>query len=108
MENDFFALQVRDNYPDSSHPSSSIFVHNQIKGLDQLGVKNLVISPQPYIPNKMIEILRNISFLNKYITSDMKKYHSSPKIGLEYYENIPILRPSFIKFPSNFFYSWRQ
>ena len=69
MENEIFALQVRDNYPDSFHPSSSIFVHNQIKGLDQLGVKNLVISPQPYIPNKIIEILKDTSLLNKFITS---------------------------------------
>ena len=106
MDNEIFALQVRDNYPDSFHPSSSIFVHNQIKALDLLGVKNLVISPQPYIPNKIIEILKNISFTNKYITSGMKKYHSSPKIDVEYYEKIPILRPLFIKFPSQYLFNF--
>ena len=106
MSDNIFAFQVRDNYPDRFHPSSSIFVHNQVKGLEELGLKNLVISPQPYVPSKLFKRMNKIPLISKFITSDMTKHHSISTSGVEEYEGISILRPSFVKFPSQYLFNF--
>ena len=102
MNKEIFAFHVRDNYPDKFHPSTSIFIHNQVKGLQELGLSNLVISPQPYIPKSALIKMSRVPLLKKILTPSMTKYHSESNTAIEYYEGVPVLRPVFFKFPSQY------
>lgn len=84
----FNILVIRDYYPSSNNPSSSIWVHNQVKSISLNGFTPLVVSPTPINPLKKV----------------MKKKFSLydfPENNITNYENIAIIRPAYIKIPNN-------
>jgi len=55
----FNAIAIRDYYPSKEQPTNSLWVYEQVKGLQKYGINSLVVSPSPYIP----KILRNTKIL---------------------------------------------
>ena len=96
MQNEYDVFAIRDYYPSENDPSSSVFVHQQVMGLKKEGIRTLVISPQPYIPpiiKKKIQQSNSYQYLYTY-----------PHINIKQYQGIDIIRPTFIKIPSQYLY----
>ena len=79
-------VAVRDYYPDEKNPGNSIWVYEQVIGLQKNGLNSIVISPTPFIP----------SFIRR-----LKPFRYYPKSNsnIENYKNTDVIRPQYIKYP---------
>ena len=86
----FNAIAIRDYYPSKEQPTNSLWVYEQVKGLQKYGINSLVVSPSPYIP----KILRNT-----------KRFYKYPYINrnIENYKDTYVIRYPYIKLPSKYF-----
>jgi colanic acid/amylovoran biosynthesis glycosyltransferase len=84
----FDVLEIRDYYPSINNPSTSTWVYNQVKSLQESGHNPLVISPTPINP------------LRKVLKSKFRLY-DTPSTQIEEYLGTRVIRPPYIKIPKN-------
>lgn len=82
-------IAVRDYYPDERNPGNSLWVYDQVKGLQNNGLNSLVVSPTPIIPFF-------IRSLRKY------RYYPKPFNKITNYKGTDVIRPAYLKFPGVF------
>jgi len=90
---DFFS--IREYFPSPENPSASTWVYNQAKHIQQFGIKPLVISPTPKVPF-WINIIKKKKHAWKIKSSSQIKD----------YMGIDVIRPSFLKLPSKYFFEY--
>lgn len=82
-------LSIADYYPDTTNPTRSLWIYEQVYHLSSLGYTSLVVSPSPYIP----KLFRKTLFKKPEIDYKIKDYNGTL-----------VFRPLVIKFPRNKFY----
>ncbi len=84
------AIHIRDYYPSKENPASSPWVYDQVKSLQTFGIKSLVISPTPYLPDFM---------------RAKGKFYLYPKAdsSIQDYYGTSVVRPQYFKIPKNKF-----
>lgn len=97
MNNNFKVLIISHLYPSSANEVEGIFVHKQVKALNQKGIDVRVISPMPWAP-----------FPLNHISLKWKDYHNVPDRAN--FEGIDVWYPRHLAFPRALFYAssgWR-
>ena len=84
----FDILEIRDYYPSINNPSTSTWVYNQVKSLQEMGHHPLVISPTPINP------------LRKILKKKFRLY-DTPSRKIEEYLGTSVIRPPYLKLPRN-------
>ncbi|RIU94753.1 glycosyltransferase [Oceanobacillus picturae] len=85
-------LIISHMYPSENGKINGVFVHEQVKKLNEKGHEVRVISPVPYVPP-----------LLRYISPRWKKYESIPNRGV--YDGIDVFYPKYIAYPKNINFS---
>jgi len=79
-------------YPSKFNEMNGIFVHEQVKALEEKGVEVQVVSPVPWTP-----------FPFKYLSSKWKAYSVIPAQTI--WEGIKVWYPRYITFPKSWFFA---
>jgi len=88
-------LFIRDYFPSPENPSSSTWVFNQAKGIQDFGLNPIVLSPTPTVP--------------WWINKAMKKKHAwkiKPSLDIKNYLGVDVIRPPYLKLPSQYFFDY--
>ena len=80
-------LHIRDYYPSPENPASSPWVYDQVRAVQDFGLKPLVISPTPYVP----AFLRSRGRFYLY-----PRWHFNVKT----WEQTDVIRPMYLKLPT--------
>jgi colanic acid/amylovoran biosynthesis glycosyltransferase len=81
-------IAICEYYPDEKNPGNSLWVYEQVIGLQNNSLSSIVISPTPYIP----QFLRGLKTF---------KYHPKSNNYIKNYNNTDVIRPQYIKYPRN-------
>lgn len=81
-------IAIRDYYPDEKNPGNSLWVYEQVIGLQNNGLNSIVVSPTPFIP----QFLRGLKVF---------KYYPKSNNYIKNYNNTDVIRPQYIKYPGN-------
>lgn len=86
----FDLIAIRDYYPDEKNSSNSLWVYDQVIGLQNNGLDSIVISPTPFIPTYLRGLKRFW-------------YYPKPNNNIAKYKNTNVIRPQYIKYPGKIF-----
>lgn len=88
-------ISVREYFPSLQNPSSSSWVYNQALGIQEYGLKPIVISPTPKAPD----------FL-KYFMKRKHTWETLPNREPENYKGVDVIRPNYYKLPNKYFFQY--
>ncbi|MCF8396349.1 MAG: glycosyltransferase [Melioribacteraceae bacterium] len=90
MGKEYELMAIRDYYPDNNNPTNSIWVYDQVIGLQGHSLNSIVISPTPILP---------------FFFRRLKKFRLFPKPDkiVKNYKNTEVIRPPYIKIPGKIF-----
>ncbi len=91
VDKSFDVVSIREYFPSKEDPSASTWVLNQSIGIQEYGITPLVISPTPYVPKLLKPIF-------KYKWS----LRTKPNLKMEEYNCVKVIRPPYLKMPSQY------
>jgi len=95
IDKHYDVLSIREYFPSDQNPSSSTWVYNISYGLQQIGIRPIVLSPTAIVPSWL-----------KYLIELNHTWKTPPSIKVDSYKSIDIIRPVFSIFPNKFLFPY--
>lgn len=95
MDKSYDVLSIREYFPSNQNPSLSTWVYNMSYGIQQAGIRPIVVSPTSIFPSWL-----------KYLIKQNHAWKTPPSSKVDSYKSVDVIRPGFIKLPSKYFFSF--